>query len=94
MTDAAAFEYVHSINGKSIFIMTNNDGVENFKKLKKHGIIDEGFDANFCEGSDLDNFLKVLINFWICNNSFKMMYTLICFTSLKPTFKMSVQEAS
>lgn len=62
MTDAAAFEYVHSINGKSIFIMTNNDGVENFKKLKKQGIIDEGFDADFSEGSDLDNFLKDCVN--------------------------------
>ena len=38
--------------------MTNNDGVENFKKLKKQGIIDEGFDVDFSEGSDLDSFLK------------------------------------
>lgn len=43
--------------------MANNDAIENYKKLKKQGLIDEGFDANFCEGSDLDNFLKVLINF-------------------------------
>lgn len=63
LTDADAFEYVHSISGKSIFIMANNDAIENYKKLKKQGIIDEGFDADFSEGSDLDNFLKVLINF-------------------------------
>lgn len=63
LTDADAFEYVHSISGKSIFIMANNDAIENYKKLKKQGIIDEGFDADFSEGSDLDNFLKVLIDF-------------------------------
>ena len=38
--------------------MANNDAIENYKKLKKQGIIDEGGDADFSEGSDLDSFLK------------------------------------
>lgn len=60
LTDAKAFDYVHSINGKSIFIIANDDAKESYINLNKQGIIDKGFDADFSEGSDLDIFIKGL----------------------------------
>lgn len=60
LTDGKAFDYVHSINGKSIFIIANDDAKESYINLNKQGIIDKGFDADFSEGSDLDIFIKGL----------------------------------
>lgn len=57
LTDMEAFEYVHSINGKSIFL--SKDGVNdiNYKKLREKGIIDECFEPSFSFDSDLFKYL-------------------------------------
>lgn len=58
LTDNFAFEYVHSIGGKTIFIKTNEQSQLNYEKLNVNGMIDECFDADFGVHSDIDEYIQ------------------------------------
>ena len=58
LTDHFAFEYVHSIGGKNVFVKTNAQSEITYQKLNVNGIIDECFDADFRIDSDIDKYIK------------------------------------
>lgn len=58
MTDKFAFEYVHSIGGKNVFIISNDKSIENFKILNSNGIIDECFEADFGSDSKISKYIQ------------------------------------
>lgn len=58
LTDEFAFEYVHSIGGKSVFVMSNEKSITNYKKLNEKGIIDECFEADFRTDSKISNYIQ------------------------------------
>ena len=58
LTDNFAFEYVHSIGGKNVFIKSNEESQKTYQKLNVNGIIDECFDANFQVHSDIDHYIQ------------------------------------
>ena len=63
LTDNFAFEYVHSIGGKNVFIKTNKQSEITYQKLNVNGMIDECFDADFGIHSDINKYIqKQLIN--------------------------------
>ena len=53
-----AFEHVHKIGGKSIFIASSENAKKNYRKLNANGAIDEYFDADFSEGSKISNYIQ------------------------------------
>lgn len=57
LTDNFAFEYVHSIGGKNVFVKTNEQSEITYQKLNVNGIIDECFDADFRIHSDIDKYI-------------------------------------
>lgn len=59
-TDKYAFEYVHSIGGKNVFVALNQEAKEIYNKLNENGIIDECFDANFEKDSSISDYVKSL----------------------------------
>lgn len=61
MTDKFAFEYIHSIGGKNVFIISNNKSIENFKTLNSNGIIDECFEADFANDSKINKYIQTQI---------------------------------
>ena len=58
LTDKFAFEYVHKIGGKSVFITTNPKSQEVYKNLNANGIIDEIFQADYSTSSDISRFIQ------------------------------------
>lgn len=58
LTDKFAFEYVHSIGGKNIFILSNEKSKENYKKLNINQIIDECFDSDFSIDSKISKYIE------------------------------------
>ena len=62
LTDKFAFEYVHSIGGKSIFIVSNKKSMDSFIKLKANGVIDECFEADFGINSKINKYIKSQIS--------------------------------
>ena len=58
LTDNFAFEYVHSIGGKNVFITSNEESQKTYQKLNVNGMIDECFDANFQVHSDIDHYIQ------------------------------------
>jgi phosphoserine phosphatase len=58
LTDRNAFEYVHSVGGKTIFVCDNIKEDKGFNELKKLGIIDEYFERDFSKESDIYNYIK------------------------------------
>ena len=58
LTDNFAFEYVHSIGGKNVFIKSNEESQKTYQKLNVNGMIDECFDANFQVHSDIDHYIQ------------------------------------
>lgn len=58
LTDRYAFEYVHSIGGKNVFIISNEKSMDNYQKLNTNGIIDECFDADFGIDSKIGEYVK------------------------------------
>ena len=58
LTDNFAFEYVHSIGGKNVFVKTNAQSEITYQKLNVNGIIDECFDADFRTHSDIDKYIR------------------------------------
>lgn len=62
MTDKLAFEYVHNIGGKTVFIASDERSKENYKELKDTGIITKCFNSNFGQSSEIREFVQSLIN--------------------------------
>ena len=61
LTDSFAFEYVHSIGGKNVFIATKNESMETYKKLNVKGIIDKCFEPDFSMDSELSKYIQTQI---------------------------------
>ncbi|MBQ3414790.1 MAG: haloacid dehalogenase-like hydrolase [Clostridia bacterium] len=58
LTDKFAFEYVHNIGGKNVFIASNKKSMDNFQKLNVNGIIDEYFEADFGIDSKINEYIQ------------------------------------
>ena len=58
LTDKYAFEYVHSIGGKNVFIKSNEKSMANYQELNVNGIIDEFFDADFGMNSEISKYIQ------------------------------------
>lgn len=58
LTDSFAFEYVHSIGGKNVFIATKNESIETYKQLNVKGIIDKFFEPDFSIGAKLSKYIQ------------------------------------
>ena len=58
LTDNFAFEYIHSIGGKNVFVKTDEQSEITYQKLNVNGIIDECFDADFRIDSDIDKYIQ------------------------------------
>lgn len=61
LTDGFAFEYVHSIGGKNVFIATKNESMETYKQLNVKGIIDKYFEPDFSMSSKLNKYIQTQI---------------------------------
>ena len=61
LTDSLAFEYVHSIGDKNVFIATKNESMETYKKLNVKGIIDKCFEPDFSMDSELSKYIQTQI---------------------------------
>ena len=61
LTDGFAFEYVHSIGGKNVFIATKKESMETYKKLNVKGIIDKCFEPDFSMDSELSKYIQTQI---------------------------------
>lgn len=58
LTDKFAFEYVHSIGGKNVFVGTNNKSRDNYERININGIINKYFDADFGNNSNINNYIN------------------------------------
>lgn len=61
LTDGFAFEYVHSIGGKNVFIATKKESMEMYKQLNVKGIIDKYFEPDFSMSSKLSKYIQTQI---------------------------------
>lgn len=61
LTDRYAFEYVHSIGGKNIFITSNEQSMDNYKKLNVDKIINECFEPDFRLGAKISEYIKAQV---------------------------------
>lgn len=61
LTDRYAFEYVHSIGGKNIFITSNEQSMDNYKKLNVDKIINECFEPDFRLGAEISEYIKAQV---------------------------------
>ena len=61
LTDKFAFDYVHSIGGKTIFIASNEKSIVNYKKLNTNKIIDECFESDFSAYSKICKYIEAQI---------------------------------
>ena len=61
LTDGFAFEYVHSIGGKNVFIATKKESMETYKQLNVKGIIDKYFESDFSMSSKLSKYIQTQI---------------------------------
>ena len=59
-TDRYAFEYVHKIGGKSVFIISDEGSIKTYNDLNKESIIDECFEGDFSIDSKLSKFVSEL----------------------------------
>ena len=62
LTDKKAFEYVHSIGGKNIFIKIGENSVLKYNKLNEKNIINKCFEPDYSENSEIRNYIKHEIN--------------------------------
>ncbi len=58
LTDRFAFEYVHSIGGKNVFVASDERARQIYRELNETGIIDECFDADFGPNSEISKFIQ------------------------------------
>lgn len=62
LTDKKAFEYVHSIGGKNIFIKIDENSILKYNKLNEKNIINKCFEPDYSENSKIRNYIKNEIN--------------------------------
>lgn len=58
LTDQYAFEYVKENGGIAVFVYGDDKGKEICEELKRKNKINEGFEANFSQGSELTKFIQ------------------------------------
>lgn len=58
LTDRKAFEYVHAVGGKTVFVSKESKEDKNYQKLCKLGIIDKCFKLDFSENSEIYNYIE------------------------------------
>jgi len=58
LTDQFAFEYVDSIGGKNVFIVSNENAKDSYKKLNENGLIDKCFYADFGLNSQISRYVQ------------------------------------
>ena len=58
LTDRFAFEYVHSIGGKNIFVIANEEAKEVYQELNAKGIIDRCFNADYGINAPISQYIK------------------------------------
>ena len=58
LTDELAFQYVHKIGGKNVFIASNKQSIENYNKLNINGIIDKCYEADFGKDTKLSEYIQ------------------------------------
>ena len=58
LTDGFAFEYVHDIGGKNVFVASNERSHTNYQKLNSNGIINNYFDANFDFNGEISSYMQ------------------------------------
>lgn len=58
LTDRYAFEYVKSVGGKNVFVVSNEQAKQAYELLNVNGIIDECFNADYSANSDISNYIK------------------------------------
>lgn len=61
LTDKFAFEYVHSIGGKNVFIASNEQSMINYNKLNANKIIDQCFEGDFTSNSKISKYIQKII---------------------------------
>lgn len=61
LTDELAFQYVHKIGGKNVFIASKNESMETYQKLNVKGIIDKCFEPDFSMDSELSKYIQTQI---------------------------------
>lgn len=61
MTDKLAFEYVHSIGGNTVFIVSDERSKNNYDELKNTGIITKCFNSDFGKSSKVRKYIQSLI---------------------------------
>lgn len=57
LTDKRAFEYVYSIGGRNVFVLSNEDSLLKYNKINCDRIIDNMFLADYSDGSRIDGFI-------------------------------------
>ena len=58
LTDKKAFEFVHSIGGKTVFIAQGENPISKYNKTNENGIIDEYFEPDYSESSKIRNYVE------------------------------------
>ena len=62
LTDKKAFEYVHSIGGKNIFIKIDENSILKYNTLNEKNIIDKFFEPDYSKNSKIRNYIENIIN--------------------------------
>ena len=60
-TDKYAFEYVHSIGGKTVFVGSGEGSLYYYNEMNKNKIIDYYFEADFSLNGKIDKFISGVI---------------------------------
>ena len=58
LTDKKAFEFVHSLGGKAVFIAQGENPILKYNKINETGIIDEYFEPDYSENSEIRNYVE------------------------------------
>lgn len=60
LTDEAAFEYVKSIGGYTIFVGSSEKDKENYLKLKEKGFVDQYCSRDYSENSEIRKYIMMI----------------------------------
>lgn len=58
LTDKKAFEFVHSLGGKTVFIAQGENPILKYNKINETGIINEYFEPDYSENSEIRNYVE------------------------------------
>lgn len=58
LTDKYAFEYVKSIGGKNVFIISNEQAKQTYQIINTNGLIDECFEADYSLNASISKFIQ------------------------------------